>query len=104
MATAGQCVFSFAVIPGRSFKILFYGGLLAIAACGSANAQTVRTIGPFNVSFYNSTDPADEGGKSSQDWTGAEIEDVASCIAVWASRITNPIPTGPARQLAFVLE
>jgi hypothetical protein len=68
----------------------FYIGLCVFALCFSANAQTVRTIGPFDVSFYNSTDPGDEGGTSSQDWTGPEIEDITACIAAWAGRITNP--------------
>ncbi|MGA2799184.1 MAG: hypothetical protein ABSE63_16515, partial [Thermoguttaceae bacterium] len=48
---------------------------------------------------HNSTDPGDEGGSSTQDWTGPEIEDITSCIATWASRITNP----PARQIKLHL-
>ncbi|MGA2062473.1 MAG: autotransporter-associated beta strand repeat-containing protein [Thermoguttaceae bacterium] len=82
-----------------SHWLSFCLALCAFAVCFSANAQTIRTIGPFNVSFYNSTDPGDEGGTSSQDWTGPEIEDITSCIATWASRITNT----PGRQIQLHL-
>ncbi len=82
-----------------SHWLSFCVALCVSAVCFSANAQTVRNIGPFVVSFYNSTDPGDEGGAGSQDWTGPEIEDITSCIATWASRITN----SPGRQIKLHL-
>ncbi len=78
---------------------LYCVGLCVFAVCLSANAQTVRTIGPFDVSFYNIGDPSDGVGTSDQNWTGPEIEDITSCIATWASRITNP----PGRQVELHL-
>jgi hypothetical protein len=85
----------------KSHWLSFCVALCVFAVCFSANAQTVRTIGPFDVSFYNSTDPGDEGGTSSQDWTGPEIEDITACIAAWACRITNTPP--PGRQVKLHL-
>jgi PEP-CTERM motif len=79
--------------------LAFCAVLYAFAVISSANAQTVRNIGPFQVSFYNSGDPGDEGGASSQNWTGPEIEDITSCIATWASGITN----APGRQIKLHL-
>ena len=73
-------------------------GLGMLSPCFSANAQTVRSIGPFDVTFYNSGQ-GDEGGTGSLDWTGQEIEDITSCIATWASRITNT----PGRQVKLHL-
>jgi hypothetical protein len=92
---------TFLCFTAKSHWLYFCVALCVFAVCYSANAQTVRTIGPFDVSFYNSTDPGDEGGTSSQDWTGPEIEDITACIAAWAGRITNTPP--PGRQVKLHL-
>ena len=57
-------------------------------------AQTVHTIGPFNVSFYNAGQ-SDNGGSSTQDWTAQQIEDVLAAIGSWTSNIFNI----PGRQM-----
>ncbi|MGD0656275.1 MAG: autotransporter-associated beta strand repeat-containing protein [Thermoguttaceae bacterium] len=55
----------------------------------SAKASTVRSVGAYNITFYNAGD-GDDGGTGSQNWTSSQIEDVVACVATWNSRITNP--------------
>ncbi len=81
------------------FLPFFFISLGSIAVCSTAKAQTVRTIGPFDVSFYNAGDHDDDGTTGAQNWTSQEIEDVTACIATWASRITNT----PGRQVELHL-
>ncbi len=56
--------------------------------------QTVRTLGPFNISFYNNGQ-SDNGGTSTQDWTAQQIEDVLGAISAWVGNIHNV----PGRQM-----
>lgn len=43
------------------FLPFFFISLGSIAVCSTAKAQTVRTIGPFDVSFYNAGDHDADG-------------------------------------------
>jgi len=67
--------------------------LVALIAAGmvvfqTAEAQTVRTIGPVSISFYN-TGQSDEDGAGSADWTTEQIDDVTACVATWYNGIGN---------------
>jgi hypothetical protein len=94
------CGSSCTILPSRPIGVLFCVALCMFATCVAAHAQTIRTIGPFTISFYNTADKGDEVGKSDQNWTAAEMADVTSCIATWTSRITNT--TGRQIQLHFL--
>jgi len=81
----------------RVLKRAAWGGwllCLMIAAWQIVSAQTVHTLGPFNVSFYNAGQ-SDNGGSSTQDWTTQQIEDVLAAIGAWTSNIYNI----PGRQM-----
>ncbi len=91
------------------FKRLF----LALAApavvlvlCGVAGAVNTYTFGPFNVSFYDSTDApfTFNGGfygsttytpiaGPNGGWTATQIADVGNAIQAWVNRIDNPYGT-----------
>src|SRR3972149_2682210 len=76
----------------------FCFALLLVTLCYPANAQTIRTVGPYDIYFYNAGQ-GDENGASTQNWTAQEIEDVTSSIATGASHITNT----PNRQVKLHL-
>jgi autotransporter-associated beta strand protein len=63
--------------------------LAMIVPDGSAVAEVVqRTVGPFDVSFYNSGD-SDGITTGSQSWSATQMDDIAASIGVWADRLTN---------------
>ncbi len=66
-------------------------------------APVTQSIGAFDVKFYNSGDVyVDSAGTAytgTQDWTAAQIDDVAAAIAVYAHRFSNR----PGRQVNLYL-
>ncbi|MGW8256491.1 MAG: hypothetical protein ACWGMZ_03300 [Thermoguttaceae bacterium] len=81
---------------------ILFGWLICLvwffSAISPLLAQTVRTVGPFDLYFYNSGE-GDETGYSSQNWTNQQIDDVTASIAAWANRITDT----PGRQIKLHL-
>ncbi|MCX5676712.1 MAG: hypothetical protein NTX87_17085, partial [Planctomycetota bacterium] len=56
---------------------------------GHAQATPVkRTVGPFDLTFYNNYE-SDLESIGSQNWTTQQMDDVAASVAVWSNRITN---------------
>ncbi|MGD0517021.1 MAG: hypothetical protein ABSA26_05745, partial [Thermoguttaceae bacterium] len=97
------------VASKRSAKQFFYYAatcfrlLLRVALCVfvlglSAQASTVRTVGAYTITLYNSGE-GDSAGNGTQNWTNQQIEDVVASVATWSSRITDT--TG--RQIEFHL-
>ncbi len=81
----------------RGWLLFCLGWCLSILSL-PAHAQTVRTVGPFDIYFYNSGQ-TDEDGSGTQNWTSQEIDDATSSIVAWANRITNI----PGRQVKLHL-
>jgi len=63
--------------------------LAAVGLCAPAGAQTVRNVGPFQITFYNAGD-YDESGSSTQNWNSQEMDDVVGSLMTWANGIANP--------------
>jgi autotransporter-associated beta strand protein len=64
-------------------------------AVGHAQATPAkRTVGAFDLTFYNKRD-SDGTSRGSQNWTTDQMNDVAASIAVWTGRLTNT----PGRQV-----
>jgi len=53
-----------------------------------AGAVTVRTAGPFSVSFYHSGE-GDGSNSSTQNWTTQQMDDVVASIQVWYDRLAD---------------
>jgi len=63
--------------------------LLVCGIVGHAQATPDnRTVGPFDLTFYNRND-SDGTSRGRQDWTTEQMDDVAASIAVWTGRLTN---------------
>ncbi|MCX5673613.1 MAG: hypothetical protein NTX87_01270, partial [Planctomycetota bacterium] len=70
--------------------IFLVGGIV-----GHAQATPVkRTVGPFDITFYNKRD-SDGESAGRKNWTTQEMDDVVAGVAVWSNRITNT----PGRQV-----
>jgi autotransporter-associated beta strand protein len=91
------------VNEGRQRDTMLMGRtiLLAAVACLLAGSPPVaeatpvtRTVGPFNITFYNRHDSDGSGIRGAQNWTQQQMDDVAACAAIWADRLTNT----PGRQ------
>jgi autotransporter-associated beta strand protein len=68
-------------------------------AAGPAGGTPIkRTVGPFDITFYNNRD-SDGESRGRQTWTTTQMDDVAAAIATWTSRLTNV----PGRQIQFHL-
>jgi autotransporter-associated beta strand protein len=63
-----------------------------------AIAQTLRTVGPFDVSFYNSGQ-SDGGATGAFDWTPQQMDDIAAALISWGNGIANT----PGRQVKLHL-
>jgi autotransporter-associated beta strand protein len=75
--------------------------LVVASLANPAVAQTVRTIGPFSVSFYNAGQSDDStDGPGVQDWTSQQMDDAAAAISAWSSRILN-VPARPIKLHLF---
>ncbi len=61
---------------------------------GAAQATTVRTAGPFDVTFYHNTE-TDGYSTGGQNWTTEQMDDVAASIDEWDRFISNT----PGRQI-----
>jgi autotransporter-associated beta strand protein len=70
------------------FRLLLRVALCVFVLGLSAQASTVRTVGAYNITFYDSRE-GDDAGSGSQNWTSQQMEDVVACVAAWSSRITN---------------
>jgi autotransporter-associated beta strand protein len=64
----------------------------------AGGTPTTRTVGPFDITFYNNRD-SDGESRGRQNWTTTEMNDVAAAVATWTSRLTNV----PGRQIQFHL-
>jgi len=62
--------------------------LVAVGLCGPAGAQTVRTVGPFQIGFYNAGE-GDESGVGDQSWNFQQMDDVVGSLMTWANGIAN---------------
>jgi autotransporter-associated beta strand protein len=63
-----------------------------------AAAQILRTVGPFDVTFYNNTQ-SDGGATGAVDWTPQQMDDIAAALSSW----TNGISNAPGRQVKLHL-
>jgi autotransporter-associated beta strand protein len=72
--------------------------LVGGAAAPAGATPTKRTVGPFDLTFYNNHD-SDGESTGRQNWTTTEMDDVAAAVATWTSRLTNV----PGRQIQFHL-
>jgi autotransporter-associated beta strand protein len=69
-------------------RLLFYAAGIFFTLALRASAVTIRSVGAYDIYFYNSGE-SDESGTGSQVWTSQQIEDIIASITVWSSRITN---------------
>lgn len=72
--------------------ICFIALICWCAAISTSWAVTVRTCGPFDVSFYGSGDSYTDFGTTytgSKNWTTTEMDDVAAMIQAWDNGIAN---------------
>jgi autotransporter-associated beta strand protein len=81
--------------PGRALFLAGFAALILSAASprAAATPQTV-TVGPFDVTFYNSGD-GDGTATSVQDWTTQQMDDAAAAILAWTGRLVQT----PGRQV-----
>ena len=77
-------MFKRALWCGRGLVVFVAAVWPALAAWGT----TVRAVGPFNVIFYQSGE-GDSFNTGQQNWSTQQMDDVASSIVTWQSRIGN---------------
>jgi len=78
-------------LQGRRFaqeKVALLVILLFLAPCVGL-ATTIRTAGPFTVTFYHNGETDGSGTTGQQDWTLQQMDDIAACINIWASSVIN---------------
>ena len=52
-------------------------------------APVTRTVGAFDITFYNKRDSDGSGTRGAQNWTTPQMDDVVASAATWANRITD---------------
>ena len=62
--------------------------MLAALLPAAAAAQTLRTVGPFDVTFYGSGE-SDSGATGAFDWTPQQMDDIAAALISWSNGIAN---------------
>ena len=62
--------------------------VLAALLPAAAAAQTLRTVGPFDVTFYGSGE-SDTGATGAFDWTPQQMDDIAAALISWSNGIAN---------------
>jgi autotransporter-associated beta strand protein len=82
----------------RRTALLLLAACIAVVGAPQAHATTKRTVGAFDLIFYNRNE-SDGESKGRQNWTTQQMDDVAASVAVWTSRLTNT----PGRQVQFHL-
>ena len=78
------------------FRTLFPALGLAMLTAALAEAATVRTSGPFNLTFYDDTEGVDYAGalpawqiRGDQNWSSDQMDAVEAAIVTWDERIEN---------------
>jgi autotransporter-associated beta strand protein len=62
--------------------------------CDIAAAISLRSVGSFDIRFYNSGE-SDGTATGTQNWTTQQMDDVAASVSTWTNRLTNT----PGRQV-----
>jgi autotransporter-associated beta strand protein len=79
----------------RAFQTLLvclFLSLFSFFIITPAGAVTVRTCGPFDVTFYGLNETYTQDGTvytGTKNWTAAEMDDVAAMINIWDGAIAN---------------
>jgi autotransporter-associated beta strand protein len=83
---------------GFGFCLHFVWLCALVAVCRPAEAQTLRTVGPVDMSFYNAGQ-SDGVLTGTADWPTQAMDDVVGSIVTWA----NGIASTPGRQVRLHL-
>ena len=89
--------------PWAGLALAFLVAGAGLAGRAAATPATV-TVGPFDVTFYNSGDSYFDGSTTytgAKNWTPTEMDDIAASIQVYDNRIDNP--AGPRQVKLYVL-
>ncbi len=73
----------------RSILVLAALWLVTGGAALVHATPVTRTVGAFDITFYNKRDGDGSGTRGAQNWTTQQMDDVVACAAVWGNRIAD---------------